>query len=310
MKRLMIILILTIILINIIVLPITTYGCGISDAVAISSAVNFCKKMGINFSREPWVLSTNNSSRFSNSETKEIAFGERGDFKGFVTVSCDNKEVYSYFNSELRNTVQKKYKIPSVTSQPHNWPLFLSESKAKERISSIAKKIGLPSDVEFTQIGIDKENGLISGRWVRKLNGFPYEQDKIRIEIMAVDGEFYSYNKTYHGKRCPTEVTVRKEEAIKEGWAQIERLFKKVDWKKHKKDYEIKSAELKIVQPNVLAGQIVRRHSKESRLAWVFVYGLRSLPSRDKLGEIAYLQSIKIKIDAGTKKFLGGDYSR
>ena len=310
MRTIKVMVLLAMTLIYMLLLPIATFGCSISDAEAISSAVNFCNKMGIKFSHQPWVLSTNNSSRFGNSETKEIAFGERGDFKGFITVNCDNQEVNSYLNSELRNMVKKKYKIPSVTSEPHNWPQFLSENKAKERIFSIAKKIGLPSDVEFSQIGIDKENGLISGRWIRTLNGFPYEQDKIRIEIMAVDGEFYSYNKIYHGKRCPTAVKVRKEEAIEEGWVQIEQLFKKVDWKRHKKDYEIKSAELKIVQPNVLAGQIVRRHSTESRLAWVFVYGLKSPPSRDKLGEIGYLQSIKIKIDAGTKKFLGGDFSR
>jgi hypothetical protein len=302
--------ILIIVLLKLVILISIALGCNITDTDAIAAAKSFCSKMGISFSQEPWVLSTNSSSRYDSFETKEVAYGERGDFKGFITVNCDNSEVNSYMNSELRNRVRKKYRISSITTEPRNWPPFLSEKKAKEKIFSIAKKIGLPSDVEFSQLGNDNENGFWGGNWIRKHNGYPYEKDRISIEIMAVDGEFFSYNKIYHGKPCPTDVKVKKEEAIKDGWQQIERLFSQVDWKKHKKEYVVKSSDLKIVQPNSLAGQIVRRHSKESRLAWVLVYGLKERPSRDKLSEINYLQNIEIKIDAGSRKFLGGDYSR
>lgn len=287
-----------------------TFSCAISDKEARASTKIFCNKMGIIFSQEPWVMETDYVWRIDNSEVKEVAFGERGDYRGFIKVSCNDKEVVFYLNSELRNQIQKKFKISSITTEPHNWPPFLSEEKAKEIIFSIAKKIGSPPDVEFYQLGLDKENGIWSGNWIRKHNGYIYEKDGIRIEIMAVDGEFYSYSKSYYGKPCPTDVKVNKEDAINEGWQQIYRLFKEVNWNKQKPDYEIKSAELKIVQPNTLAGKIITHHSTESRLAWVVVYGLKIKPDRYKLAEVSYLQRMTIKIDAATKKFLGGGYTQ
>lgn len=280
--------------------------CSVTDAEAISIAKNFCKKVSISFSREPSVRRIKESSIDGKAIAKQIEFGERGDSKGAIDVSCSNNEVLYYQNWELRNNVRKKYRIPSVTTEPHNWPPFLSEEKSKKIMTSIANKVGLPSDAEFSSLDIDRVNGQMSGKWVKKYKGFPYEGDGIRIGIMAVDGEFVSYSKSYYGKPCPTEVNVSKPEAIKEGWKQIERLFSgQADWNRHEDDYEIKSAELKIVQPNVLAGRIVSRRSPQSRLAWVIEYKLK-----DKLKQADSLLLIKIKIDAGTKKFLGGDHSR
>lgn len=287
-------------------LPGTASGCNVSDEAAIASAKSFCKKVGISFSREPSVTGVNESIIDGSSLTKQIEFGEKGNSKGSINVSCVTKDVQYYFNSELRDYVRKKYKIPSVTSEPHNWPPFLSEDKAKKIMFSVAKRIGLPPDVEFSQLSIDKENGKMSGKWVRKHNGYPYAGDGIRVEIMAVDGEFVFYSKNYSGKPCPTEIKVSKKEAIKESWRQIERLFgESSGWNRHEDDYEIKSAELKIIQPNVLDGRMVSRRSTESRLAWVIEYKLKNRGRREDS-----LLSITIKIDAGTKKFLGGKHSR
>jgi len=296
--------------INLLLLTGMAFGCNLTDAEAITSASNFCKTMGISFPKDPWVLRVNSSSGYDNSETKEIAYGERGDFKGFISVSCDDKEVYSYINFDLRNIVRKKYKISSVTTEPRNWPSFLSESKAKKIVFSIANKIGLPPDVKFIQFVLDKESGYWGAYWHRQYNGYLYEKDRIRIEIMAVDGEFYSYSKIYHGSPCPTDVKVKKENAIEEGWQQIYRLFKEVNWNMEKPGYEIQSTELKIIQPNTLDGQITTYHNTESRLAWVVVYGLKTKPDRSKLAKVAYLQRITIKIDAATKKFIGGDFTQ
>lgn len=311
MKKMQSLIIFTVLLINVLISTRTASACNLSDREAIDAAVSFYKKSGAILSNEPWVFRKNYILRMDNSEVKEVVIGERGDFKGFIKVACNNKEVVYYDNSDLEQRVRKKYKISNVTTEPRNWPPFLSENKAKEIIFSIARRIGFPPDVEFAQLGLDKENGTWSGYWHRKYNGYKYEIDSIRIQIMAVDGEFYSYGKTYFGKPCPTEVKVNKEEAVEEGWRNIARLFgKSVDWGKNKRDYEIKSAELQIIQPNTLAGQIVRQHSTESRLAWVIVFGLKTTPDPKKLDEVNYLKRIMIKIDAASKKFLGGDFTQ
>ncbi len=283
-------------------------GCNLSDAEAIASAKAFCKKMEVSFSGEPWVLATNSSKKYLNSESKEVAFGERGNFKGTIKISCNSKEVCFYSNSELEDKVRNIHHIPSVTTEPHNWPPFLSETKAKDKIFAIAKKVGIPSDMEFSLIGLDKENGHWSGYWTRKMNGYPFEEDKVRIQVMAVNGEFTLYSKNYYGKPCPTEVKVTKDEAIKEGLKQIDRLFNPVPWLFRK--HEIKSAELKIVQPNTLAGKMVSQHSTESRLAWVLHYVHKDADKLTAERKAVPLQSITIKIDAATKKFLGGARSR
>jgi len=277
------------------------YGCDLSDKEAIGLSVNFCSKMGIICSQEPWVLRTDHYFRVSDLEKKEVVFGARGDFKIFMSVSCNNKEVDYFDNSELEQQVRIKYKIPNNTQVPHNWPLFLSETKAREKILTVANKIGLPKDAEFKAVGLDKENGQWSATWIRKYNGFHYENDHINIKIMAVDGEFYSYGKYYVGKPCPTEVKVSKEKAIEAGSREIWRLrgiMLQIP------NYEIASAEVKIVQPNTRMDKITGNLSTESRLAWVLVYELKSQHEAD------CPQRITIKIDAGTKEFLGGDFTR
>ncbi|NVN98432.1 MAG: hypothetical protein HXX17_03840 [Geobacteraceae bacterium] len=286
------------------------FACNISNENAIASAKLFCKKLGIKYSHEPWVSRTDYVWRIKNSEVKRIEFGEKGDYKISMDVNCINQEVVGFFNWEHDERLRKIHKISSITTEPHNWPSFLSEKKAKEILLAYAKRIELPPDVEFAAMVTDKDRGVINGRWIRKKKGYTYEKDAIEIEIMAVDGEIFSYSKHYYGKVCPLELKVRKEEAVKEGWKQIEKLFNKVDWKRHKKSYDIKSAELKIVQPNFLDGQITKMYSPESRLAWVLHYGLRDRPDRKKLAEISYLQSITMKVDAGTIKLLGVAYSQ
>ncbi len=287
------------------------FACNISDPNAIASAKQFCMKLGIKYTHEPWVTGSDYVWRTDNSEVKRIEIGEKGDYKMSMDVNCNNQEVVAFFNWEHDAQLRKKHNISSITTEPRNWPTFLPENKAKEKIYSLANKIGLPPDAEFVGIFVDNDRGIMTGRWNRKIKGYSYEKDNVKIEIMAIDGEMFSYSKQYYGKSCPLELKVKKEEAIKEGWKQIEKLFSKVDWKKHKNGYYVKSAELKIIQPNVLDGQIIKMYSPESRLAWVVNYSLKERrPYRKKLAEISFLQSITIKIDAGTNKLLGVAYSQ
>lgn len=315
MKKIIYIFVCVILVVSVLFFWRDTLCCEISDKDAIDTGKQFCQKMGIiTFSQEPWVSRTDHFWRRNYDRFKEIEFGEKGDSKISLYVSCGSKDVISYNNWELRDQIRKKYKIPSVTSEPHNWPPFLLEEKAKEIILSIATKIGLPSDFEFQRFWLNKEDGIWSGHWIRKQNGFQYEIDanSMNIGVAAVDGEFISYYKSASGKPCPTDVKVNKEEAIEQGWQDIFRLFQDVDWNKHKQDYKV-SAELRIVQPNTLAGQMVRQYSKESRLAWVIVYDLIKPEQADQLklkaDAVRYLYRITIKIDAATKKFLGGEHA-
>ncbi len=287
----------------------TILGCSISDKEAIAIAKDFCTKVNISFSQEPQVLDSHYIWLMLNAKVKDIAFGERGNTEKEIRVSCDKRQVVDFFDWAISRHVRKKYKVSSVTTEPHNWPPFLSESKAKETIFSVADKIGLPSDVEFSKLLLFKDEGIWKGWWIRKHNGYSYEDDRIEISIMAVDGELFIYGKTFRGKPCPTGVKINKVEATEEGWIHIKRIFPAVDWNKYQQAYKIKSAELKIVQPNVLAGKIIPWFSTKSRLAWKIIYELE--PSgQDRLSAPEFKQQIIIKIDAATKKFLGGDYTQ
>lgn len=286
------------------------FGCSVSDEEAISLAKNFCNRLDIAFEQKPWIFGTSFEKFMTGAKVKEVSFGEKGDSKIFVEISCKNKEVVGFFYWDIRQQVQKKYHISSVTTEPRHWPPFLSEDKAKEKLFFFAAQTGLPSDVVFSRCSLDKDNGIWSAYWNRMHNGFPYEDDFVVLRIMAVDGEFYQYGKNFMGEACPTEVKIDKEDAITEGWRQVGDLFKVSTWEKYKGDFEVKSAELKITQPNVLAGRMVAFYSSKSRLAWKIIYGLKSKPDRQKLAAIGFKQRVTIKIDAATKKFLGGDYTQ
>lgn len=285
-----------------------TFGCRITDDKALIEVKNFLPKVGIQNTQVPWILDTSFTRPILNSRVKEVALGARGDFKRNLEVSCNNGEVVSFFNWVARDNLIKKYNISTNTNIPPKWPKFLNENDARIAILRYANMIGLPADVAYVDCRLEKHDGYWRGSWKRMLNGYAYEEDAVDIQILAVSGELFSYYKRYDGKPCPTEVHVTKEQAIEEGWLQIQRLFGKVDWNKYKQDYEIKSAELKIVQPNTLLGRMFLWHSTESRLAWVIEYRLKVEPDMQKLIDVKYLTQITIKIDAATKKFLGGDH--
>jgi hypothetical protein len=305
-KKIILLSISIIILIALFLVIKSLFICNVSDKEAIALAKAFCNKMGVNCSQEPWIFDTDFVLPIKNSKVKMVDFG-KNDKDISISISCHNKEVCFFANWKIKKSVFKKYNISSIiTNEPRKWPPLLPESKSKEIIFTIANKIGLPSDVEFSKLSLDKYYGYWIGYWTRKHNGFPYELDFIEIKILAIDGEFYVYRKWFFGKPCPTEVKITKEEAIKEGWRQVTRVFTKVDWKNHKDDYRVKSAELKIVQPNVISGQFSSFLSTNSRLAWVLIYGLKEQPDERKLQEVDYMEQMTIKIDAATKEFLGG----
>jgi hypothetical protein len=196
----------------------------------------------------------------------------------------------------------RKYNIERDSRKPRKWPPFLPESRAKEIIFALADKIALPNDVELSKVQINDDDGTWNAAWIRKHNGYVYEENHVRISIMAVDGEFYSYVKRFQGKPCPTEVKVTKEEAIEKGWKKVSSYLDYV-----KLGYEVESAELKIVQPNAFLGFVIPMwKSKNSRLAWVINYAPKKPLDDNKRMESGYHDRFVIKIDAANKSFLSG----
>lgn len=258
---------------------------------------------------EPWVLTSRREHLMWNKKIKEVVVGRRGDFKLSADIDCSSTEVVALYRHDIVSKVFRKYNISRDNRKERNWPMLLSESKAKEIILSYANKIGLPKDVELSNIELDKQyNGTWTAYWKRKCNGFAYEDDSFFIAIMAIDGEFYSYGKFFLGKPCPTKVKVTKEEAIAKGWDKISKYFDSSKWEKLKNEYEVKSTELKIVQPNVFLGFVIPIwKSENSRLAWVINYAPIIPPDDNKRIEIGYHDRFVIKIDAATKRFLGGE---
>lgn len=299
--------VLVFLIIGAVILAKSIFGCSLSDEEAISITKGFCNKIGITYSHDPLVTGSSYRWVSLNGKVKDVGFGEIGNWEASSSVSCCKKEVVYFNDSKIDRLVYKKYNIPSITTEPHNWPPFLSEKKAKEIISTIAEKIGLPPDAELYSLSLDDKNGYWNAYWKRKQNGFFYEMDNVFIAIMAVDGEFNRYSKFYWSEPCETTaIKISKEDAIAEGWKQAAKYYDQADWEKYKDAYKVESAELLIVQPNVLFGTAVYWwYSSKSRLAWVIDYRLKQpIKNRRHLHE-----SILIKIDAVTKKYLGGDYA-
>ncbi len=284
--------------------------CKVSDKEAITLTKAFCAKMAVAYNYEPWVLTTTFQRLMLHFREKEVVVGKTGDYKLSVDINCNNKEVVGFHNYDLRDQVFKKYNISFDNRKPCKWPPFLPESDAKKVIFSLANKIGLPQNMEFSYIALDKATGTWSATWKRKYNEYTYENDFIHIDVMAVDGEFVSYGKFFLGEPCPTVVKIPKEKAIEEGLKRVYKFLIDERAKKHLRDYVVMSAELKIVQPNAWFGIMTPFYKSKSRLAWVIVYELKDKTDRKLVEDVDFKYKFIFKYDAATGKFVGGDYSR
>lgn len=314
-----IIIITSIISVLLVIIVINPNHCNMSDKDAVLASKQFLIKTGMPYKAEPCVVNYDNNVNKtwllsilfwldpSDKDGKHLVVKGAGNEQYYITVNC-GQEITKYRNPGLRTEILRKYSISTDNRKPRKWPPLLSEYKAKEIAVSYANKIGLSKEVIFSRMWLDLDHdGTWTAFWNRTFNGYPYEDDSLRIEIMAIEGEFYLYGKRFLGKPCPTEVKVTKEEAIAKGWKKIAKYFDTGKWGKLKNEYEVKSAELKIVQPNTFLGFVVPWKSKNSRLAWVIKFAPKIPPDDKKRIEIGYHDRFVIKIDAATKSFLGGE---
>lgn len=287
------------------------FSCTLTDKEAIQITKKFCGMMNVAIDSEPWVLGKRREHLIMFDQVKEVVVGPRGSFTVSVDVNCNNKEVLRFDHLKVRDQEFAKYNIPVDNRKPRNWPTLLTENKAKEIAYSYANKIGLPQDVVFSRMSLDKTyNGTWNAHWQRIHNGYPYEDGSLTISVMAIDGEFYSYGKFFQGKPCPTDVKVSKEKAIEVGRNRVLKMLPDDKANKHIKDYVVTSSELKIVQPNAIFGFITPFHWANSRLAWVVTYTLGDTNNFKSVEDVNFADRFIIKIDAATGSVIGGKFTR
>jgi hypothetical protein len=285
--------------------------CSITDKEAKDVFNKFCKTIHVNIDGERWVLGKTYYRFNPLNQIKEIVVGQRGSFKASANVSCKTKEVLQIVNHEIRKQVFNKYNISLDNRRIRSWPKLLSENKAKQIAFSYAQQIGLPSDVKFSHMSLDTAyTGAWIAHWIRMHNEYQYENDFLSINIMAIDGEFYSYGKHFRGSPCKTEVKVSKEDAIKVSQDKVNSLISDNQYKNNVTKYVATSSELIIVQPNAILGIFTPFHDSSSRLAWVITYILPSTKDMNLAESANFVEKIVIKVDAASGRVIGGSLSK
>jgi hypothetical protein len=306
MKYKIIIIAAVIILLVMVLLSISSINCNLSDKEAIEISKSFYNMMGIRDNSDPFVANKSISELIVfGSKSKLVVVGDTHKYKMLTDIGCKNKDIIHFSNNELRESLHNRYSVTVDGKRVLKRPPFLAEEKAQDIILSYGSKIGLPNDVEYSGISLDKSNGIWTARWKRKFNGYVYDDDYIVISIMAVNGDLYGFTKWLKGKPCSTEVKVSNTEAIIVANKEFANYFNKDTWEKNKDKFEVKSAELKIVQDKSILKRILSLNGK-SRLAWVIVFDTKPGFETRTIGIIKKDVSI-IRIDAVNKKVLSSE---
>jgi hypothetical protein len=191
-----------------------------------------------------------------------------------------SKSVEGYQNFPIYNHYEQKYvhEGRSKSGSPYtyrDWPEVMSEEKAMKIFNSIAKKIGIPSDMFFERIEKHKRAGVWNAIWLRKKNGYQYEGDAISMSIIGATGEFIGYTKTYFGQPSATDVKINKDQALELGWKNLK---KNISWRLRKRVKEIYDANAKLL---ILRQNYNKNKYKTSKLAWVIKYEFTGGIKRD-----------------------------
>ena len=278
---------------------VVTFRCRLTDADTMNITKTFCKKVGINDIKNLSVSSISISQLIVfGPQTKIIQNGN----DIIVTVDCISNEVVHLTNNKLLSASKAKY-VDANNRQ--KWPQFLEENEAKEILLTITNRIGLPVDVELSSVNLDEKNGIWTAQWKRKYNGIAYDKDYMAVSILAVNGEFYSFSKYFHGEPCVTDARVDKNAAIEAATREFANFFSKDKWVKNKDKFVVKSAELRIVQPNVWKHFLSFCETK-SKLAWVVTFDIKEGSEKDTIGIMNEGESI-IKIDALNNQLIDKD---
>lgn len=289
-----------------VLLALTAYNRNISDKKAIKLAEAFYNKMGIVYTSQPFIERYSVRRLFLYGlNSKVVVVGESLKNSISTFVNCNDSRVIYFKNEKALFSAQEKHTVKVDNRYFLQWPAFITEERAKDIVLSLAKRIGIPNDFEFSVMHLDKDQGIWSGRWKRKYKGIEFESDSIVINIMAIDGELYGFTEWIKGEPCPTEAKVSKERAIEVASKTFSDSFDKDIWEKNKDKFEVKNCELKIVQTIPFWQRILSLNGR-SNLAWIVTFSTKEGMERETVGILNKDKSY-IKVDAATKKILSSD---
>lgn len=282
--------------------------CKISDKEAIAISESFLKQNGISKHKQIMVDHSHLGQCLtlfcpSRASIKRLTTGD--DFLApYLFINCRNGEITRYYDNET--SPDSAVKVNPKEDYLEKKTKFLSEQQAKNIIELLAGNLNIPRDMEFSKIEKKENNSRISweASWIRKNNGYRYEEDNIKLRITGNTGQLIEYAKEYWGTPCPTETKITKEQAIAIGWKRVPKVIWDSPYKKKaKKFYDVGSVELLIVQPQpyifVPCARPLFIHNK-SRLAWVIYYIFK--------GDDFLLRDhpVEVRIDAITGQLIGG----
>ena len=283
------------------------YTHALTDKEAIQIITSFSQKLGV--SPLPHKLSVKSKGFFEalilGIDTVPIVFSDNQ--RKFALINQKKKEVISLHNPDVDDVLRK---LAPGDRKP--WPpflfqkdlsIFIGETAAKTILLQHANRVGLPNDVGAPKFTLNKDYGVWSATWQRQHNGYFFEKDHISISIIAVDGQFYSYYKSFEGEPCKTEVKIKKAEAIQKGQEVLIKYITNELWEKNKDKFELVSAELKIVNRKSYLHNIFPFYKIPSRLAWVVEFDVKR---GQEMNTIAILNKDKsiVHIDASTGKVI------
>ncbi|TAN40850.1 MAG: hypothetical protein EPN25_06460 [Nitrospirae bacterium] len=301
--------------------------CSLSDEEAVSKVHGLMGKLNIRYDTAPIVedKSLSNVDYPGIRKFKDVRFEyPNREMKGRFYVGCESREVEHFDNFEAK----KKNATAVVSNKSLDY---------KSVIESLAKKIGIPSDMLFDKVDRDWRKDIWEGRFVRAKDEYRYEMDFVSIGVYPKTGELAKYNKVYFGQNCPTDVNIQKDKAMKTAESAFHKfIYGKIRERAH--ELYSHDAKLLIIQPDrpthgLSVGQIDNLPLKErtSRLAWVVRFyftggisypnGTKSVPDINSPDRKAYemtfntrrhllrnlgspLQSFEIRIDAGNGEIL------
>lgn len=224
-----------------------------------------------------------------------------------LTFDCQGDEIVEYRNNILYDEYLINYggRVPGEAK----WPRFMPKKKAEKIIDGISSKLTLPKDMVLDGMVQNRKMGVWTAFWIRSKDGFRYEDDWAALAIMGATGEFVAYHKHYRMGPCPTTLIVKRQEAISQAEALLEKKLPEEAKRAivHISEVYEANADALIIQADRFRGpgeSLFDSLSKEnSRLAWVirfhFTGGLKYPVNKNPYGT-----ELTAAEDASSRKYV------
>ncbi|MFA7061105.1 MAG: hypothetical protein WC156_09825 [Pedobacter sp.] len=284
---------------------IIIYNIHKSDISSIESVKYLCNKLDIDNKSE---LSVHRKNII-----ESMAYGINS--KLIYSVNTRNRDIFAIYDCNSRmvtdfsNDKEDRLLKDIVKNNNNISTKFSSENAARAILSSIYAKLDLPSNLELATVTLDNTNAEWIARWIHKLHGIDYENDYVIITISAVNGELLGFSRRITNNECKTNAKITRKEAIDTAYKKFSNSFPKDLWAKNNDKFEVKSAELKIVEVKLLFNKIFNTlfsRPYEVKLAWVVEFDTKKGMENKTIFVIKNDVSF-IRVDALTNNILNSD---